>query len=135
MWVESSRGDEKSEAGKTKSHVFTAFDPQGIGHQRMTSEGGDSESVRTGWESWGINANEEPVPRRVRKKRSGRWAKVEVSYAICPAKSSLSYAIQGPRFPKGTAPTMRIPESSGRCLAASDEEEDDGVPHDISDYL
>ncbi|KAL1979420.1 hypothetical protein VTN96DRAFT_5970 [Rasamsonia emersonii] len=84
----------------------------------MTSEGGDSESVRTGWESWGINANEEPVPRRVRKKRSGRWAKVE-----------------GPRFPKGTAPTMRIPESSGRCLAASDEEEDDGVPHDISDYL
>lgn len=80
VWVESSRGDEESEAGKTKSHVFTAFDPQGIGHRRMTSGGGDSESVRTGWESWGINANEEPVPRRVRKKRSGRWAKVEVSY-------------------------------------------------------
>jgi hypothetical protein len=83
VWVDSSRGDE-SETGKPRSHVFTAYDLQGTGHQRAASEGEKSESVHTGWKSGAID-KEDRSPREqrtVRKKRSGRWAKITVSYAL-----------------------------------------------------
>jgi hypothetical protein len=88
VWVEPGREDVKHQADKTKHRIFTAFDPQGVGHRQISTELGSPESIHSGWEAWGIAPASMETRRNILRtgtaqnpRRNNKWEKIPVS---CP---------------------------------------------------
>lgn len=89
VWVEPDREGDKADSNKERGHTFTAFDPQGIGHKRVSSQSEAAKSVHSGWASWGLkppavgrDRHDKPSNQPPVRKRNPGFAKVPVSI-IC----------------------------------------------------
>ncbi|KAJ9198916.1 hypothetical protein DTO164E3_5006 [Paecilomyces variotii] len=117
VWVEPERQDDNSNANDGRP--FTAYDSKGIPHRRMGSQ---PQAAKPGFPRGGISGG-------IATTESGDF---HAPRARPQQKKSRGFAkISGPRFKPGEAPTMRIPESNGKMIAESDDEE--GL--DPQDYL
>ncbi|KAL1999186.1 hypothetical protein VTN02DRAFT_4932 [Thermoascus thermophilus] len=124
VWVEPDREGSKADSNKERGRAFTAFDPQGLGHQRVSSPSEAARSVHSGWASWGLKP---PVAGRDRQDKP-------TSYQPPVRKRNPGFAkIPGARFEKHEAPSLRIPESKGLTLDQSDDEQDED--YDIENFM
>lgn len=110
VWVEPDHDDDESVAGKDHAQAFTAYDPQGVGHQRRSSPQPQASSIgnsdQSGWQTWGgkkagkvKQSGARPNPRQEPKKRNDRWAKIKVHYIYSVSKWTLTESLLGRSLP------------------------------------
>jgi hypothetical protein len=89
VWVEPGHEDLKHQGRKTKHRAFTAFDPQGVAHRRVSTELESPKPIHSAWESRGISPASVEAHRDFgrqhmadNRKRDNKWGKVPVSSLI-----------------------------------------------------